>query len=243
MDVKKAKSKTQEDLVLLYLRLNGFFVTSFIVHSPDPGRNLTEIDALAIRMPHNAEPEREIGPHELLDLSSNHTDLVICEVKSKGQQIRFNEALTTNYQAVESVLRWSGLFLDEEIPGLAERLQEAFAQKPLPSSGPPCVIGPRGVRIRCLLFSPERKKRNGSQPWYITGPPVFEYVHRCLSPVQPRPECSVTYDFGLWWSQEWIVRYFKGRKGQDAGDVEQLMAYQDSPPRPRLPRPPAADSQ
>ena len=99
MDIDKVKSKAQEDLALLYLRLNGFFVTGFIAHSPIHGQNLTEIDALALRMPYSAEPEREVGPHGLLDLSSNHTDLIICEVKSRGKPLRFNGALTEGPRA------------------------------------------------------------------------------------------------------------------------------------------------
>ena len=54
-----AKSSVQEDLVALYLRLNRFFVTRFIVHSPVYDENRTEIDGLALRLPFNSEPERE----------------------------------------------------------------------------------------------------------------------------------------------------------------------------------------
>lgn len=43
------KSDIQETLVLLYLRLNGYFGTGFIVHAPQ--RNKTEMDVLAIRLP------------------------------------------------------------------------------------------------------------------------------------------------------------------------------------------------
>ncbi len=222
MDIDKAKSKAQEDLALLYLRLNGFFVTGFIAHSPVQGDNLTEVDALAIRMPYSAEPEREVGPHTLLDFSSDRTDLVICEIKSRGEQLRFNEALTSNPRAAGSVLRWSGLFLEGELPELVRRLQLALAPRPLPSLGPPCIIGPRGTRVRCLLVSPERDERYPNQPWFITGPDVFAYVHRCLSPSQPRSECSIFYDFGLWGDREPIVRYFKDRRGQDPGDMGQL---------------------
>jgi hypothetical protein len=160
MDVDKAKSKAQEDLALLYLRLNGFFVTGgFIAHSPVHGQNLTEIDALAIRMPYSAEPEREVGPHELLDLSSNHTDLLICEIKGRGEQLRFNAALTEDPRAAAAVLRWSGLFLDNELPDLVTKLQAALAPSPLPSAVPPSVNGPRGTRVRCLLFAPECGRR------------------------------------------------------------------------------------
>lgn len=62
MSDKKAKSHVQENLLNLYLRLNGFFITGFIVHSPELGKNRAEIDALAIRLPYNDEPERVIKP-------------------------------------------------------------------------------------------------------------------------------------------------------------------------------------
>lgn len=51
MDVAKARSKIQEDIAILYLCLNGFFVTGFIAHSAVQHHALTEIDALAIRLP------------------------------------------------------------------------------------------------------------------------------------------------------------------------------------------------
>jgi hypothetical protein len=60
MGNKKPRNYTQEDLLKLYLRLNRFFITGFIIHSPDLGKNRTEIDALAIRLQHNAEPERVV---------------------------------------------------------------------------------------------------------------------------------------------------------------------------------------
>jgi hypothetical protein len=37
-----------------------------------------------------------------------------------------------------------------------------------------------------------------------------------------RSECSASYDFGLWGDREPIVRYFKDRRGQDAGNMDQL---------------------
>ena len=87
------KSEVQEDLLSLYLRLNGFFVSSLIVHSHQHGHNRTEIDALAVRFPHNSEPERKVGPDEYLETSAEHIDLLICEVKSGGSPLRFNPAL------------------------------------------------------------------------------------------------------------------------------------------------------
>ena len=88
----KARSRLQETLLHLYLRLNGFFVTGFIVHSPDHGE-WDEIDAMAIRMRHHCEPDKVITPSAFLDWEQGCIDLLICEVKSGGQPLKFNEAL------------------------------------------------------------------------------------------------------------------------------------------------------
>src|SRR5439155_8209050 len=135
---------------------------------------------------------------------------------------RFNAALTEDPRAAAAVLRWSGLFLEDELPELATKLQAVLAPNPLPSAAPPSATGPRGTRVRGLLFAPERDKRYTNQPWFVTGPELFQYVHRCLSRTYPRSGCSVSYDFGLWGAHEPIVRYFKERRGQDAGSMDQL---------------------
>lgn len=219
------KAKIQEDLIHLYLRLNGFFVTGHIVHSNVPGQNLTEIDALAVRHRYSEDREREIRPHALLDLTADYTDLAICEVKSRKELIQFNPALTADERALGRILRWSGLFLDGEIPGLVGSLVKELAQRPLPADKPPCAYGPRDVRIRCLFFSPERHHQRGNQAWFVTGPDLFSYVHSCLAPPRPRSGCSTSYDIGLWGDREPIVRYFKERGQEGPGNVQDLYSY------------------
>jgi hypothetical protein len=87
------KGQVQEALVTLYLRLNGYFTTGFIVHSPIHGRNRTEVDILGVRFPLSAEPIRGVGTDEQFGASNEVVDFVIGEVKSRGEQLRFNEAL------------------------------------------------------------------------------------------------------------------------------------------------------
>lgn len=60
------RSEVQEALLSLYLRLNGYFITSFIVHSSEFGKNEAQIDALAVRHPFNAEPQREVDTSPFL---------------------------------------------------------------------------------------------------------------------------------------------------------------------------------
>jgi hypothetical protein len=216
----KAKSQLQEQLVGLYLRLNGFFVTSFIVHSPVRGRNRSELDGLAIRHRYSVEPEREIGTDPALDLSQDYTDLVLCEVKSRGQPLHFNESLC-DADGIAIVLRWAGLFREDEISELATSVCDALRPRSPALSDAPTVRGPRNTRIRGLLFSPERNNQRSGQPWFLSGPQIFRFIWCCLSPAAPRLKCSTTYDLQLWGSQESIVRYFKCQR-TTPGDMNAL---------------------
>lgn len=215
------KADVQELLVTLYLRLNGYFTSGFIVHSPWKGKNRTEIDVLGVRFPNNAEPERQVTTAQELDPSKSLIDVVIAEVKSKGRELQFNEALRTSTASVASVLRWVGLYEEDEIPKLAEQLLAVLAPGKASSEKPPSVDGPRGTRIRGLLFSPERPSLQPGEPWFVAGEHVFSQIWKCLRPSAPRAECAVKYNFGLWGpGLEPIVRFFKSKKGQGPGDLK-----------------------
>ena len=54
------KSDIQDTLVSLYLRLNGYFVSGFIVHASSGVG--TEIDVLAVRFPQHEEPSGRFSP-------------------------------------------------------------------------------------------------------------------------------------------------------------------------------------
>jgi hypothetical protein len=204
------KGQIQEALVTLYLRLNGYFTSGFIVHSPQHGKNKAEIDILAVRFPGNAEPERGVDIARELGPSKTLIDVVVAEVKSRGQQLRFNESLRTDPAAVASVLRWVGLFSEIEIPDLTGKLVGALDPQHPSAAEPPTVEGPRKTRVRGLLFSPERDSRRDNQPWFLPGPPLLTHLWHCLRPPTPRAACATTYDFGLWGRElEPVVRCFK----------------------------------
>ena len=223
----KDKSRIQERLLSLYLRLNGFFVTGFIVHSPTHGRNGTEIDVLAVRFPNSIEPERQIKSDPLLDLSSDYIDLAICEVKSKRQALQFNSALTSSSETIASVLRWAGMFKEDEVLRLAPLIQSALVPQCLALGGIPTVVGSNQVRVRGFISSPERVNRRINQPWFITGSDMFRFISQCLCPFVPRLTCATTYDFGLWGEYEPIVRYIK-QQGEEGGTIEGLYAFADN---------------
>ena len=219
------KAEVQESLATLYLRLNGYFTSGFIVHSPVPGRNKTELDVLAVRFPLSAEPVRGVDIADELDKWDKGVDFIIGEVKSRGEPLQFNEGLRCSREAVSTILHWWGYFTEEERQALIEPVAEILTPRPGAASAP-TVIGPRNVRVRAMLFSPETNVRRDNQAWFIPGPPIFAFVWQCLRPSAPRPASATTYDFGRWGRElEPIVRYFKDEARHEAGGFPDLLTY------------------
>lgn len=190
MDPKK-RSRIQEDLPALYLRLNGFFVTGFIVHSPIHGQIETEVDLLAVRFPRNLQPEREVEPDLLLEVSDRVIDLAICEVKSKGRQLHF-KALYRSPDSIACILRWAGMVQEFEIEELAVKLQTALSPESSSPNTIPCVDSAASARVRGLLCSPERDAKRSNQAWFLSGGALLDFISRCLCSAAPRPECATT---------------------------------------------------
>lgn len=115
------RSVIQENLFSLYLRLNGYFVTGFIVHASRGNR--TEMDALAVRFPYHREPQREVGPSPALGTSDCLLDFLVCEVKGGTGTINFNPAFREEPEAIAGVLNRFGTFSQEEIANMIPRIQ------------------------------------------------------------------------------------------------------------------------
>jgi hypothetical protein len=218
------KGDLQEALVTLYLRLNGYFTTGFIVQSSRPGRVTTELDVLAIRFPNNSEPERIIGGAPELDRWAGGIDFIIGEVKSYGDPLQFNAAVRCD-AAVMSILRWWGHLTEEEI--IQKREDVLRILQPLPNTtAAPEVPCPRGARVRTILFSPETRNRRPEQAWFITGPQIFRYVFDCLHPPQPRDTCATNYGAGQWGTGLGpLVGYFKEPGRTAPGDLNDLLTH------------------
>jgi hypothetical protein len=209
------KGKVQEALAILYLRLNGYFTSGLIVHSQTAGENQTEVDVLAVRFPRHSQLETEVGPSSELNCSDLDVDIIIGEVKSAGQSLQFNRGLRS-VDSVSKILRWVGAFENEEIPPIASELMTVLEPKPIANCEMLAVLGPRNIRVRCVLFSPERDKHRANQPWFLEGQPIFNYLWRCLHPTEPRSQCATTYDFGSWGSElAPLVRYIKASPKPD----------------------------
>lgn len=204
------KAEVQEMIATLYLRLNGYFTSGLIVHHKDTGKVTTEVDVLAVRFPWHAQPDRELESDRELNCPAGEIDIIIGEVKSRRQQLQFNCSLRESPEALSRVLQWIGAFEPQEISDLASHICSALTPEALLKPDPPSVQGPRSIRIRGVLFSPECDSRRDNQPWFLPGPPIFDYLWRCLNPKVPRPSSATRYDFGLWGpGLEPLVRYVK----------------------------------
>jgi hypothetical protein len=213
----------QENLAMLYLRLNGYFVSGFIVHARQSVK--TQVDVLAVRFPHNSEPEREIPPSPYLQTSNDCIDFLICEVKSGRAELRFNKGLRENPVAIRTVLQWMGAFTQNEIDDLVEPVRQLLCAS---GSSQNCDIFhaipcPREHQIRSVLFAPDRlTEPSPNEIRYVSGEELIGYIWKCLCPEGHRDKCGTRYDFGLWGSWEPIVRVFKDARRRSRPSMKDI---------------------
>ncbi|WP_148045501.1 hypothetical protein [Salinisphaera orenii] len=202
------KSDVDESLTQLYLRLNGYFTTGFIVHSTEWGQARTEVDCLAVRHPYYSEPERQIGPSEFLGMNQDEVDLILCEVKSDPQMIGFNRALKEDSAALASILRRSGLFPEKCLTEVIARLHPLLQDEAKEDCAKTGIVE-ANARIRPLLCCPSATDRD-SQRWCLKGSEILHFLSKCFNPDEPRDSCSSRYNFQQWGRQfEPIVRHIK----------------------------------
>ncbi|MHA2030597.1 MAG: hypothetical protein ACW99Q_14510 [Candidatus Kariarchaeaceae archaeon] len=235
------RSYLQEQISSLYLRLNGCFVSGFIVHAPigelndqnELRTNRTEIDLLAVRFPNNREPEREIEPSPFLQVSSELIDILIGEVKGGNKKApQFNKELRENPESIKSLFRWIGIFTDEEIDELIDPLMSMFGtQSPYDHENYRQLMAssqlvPKKVRIRTIFFAPDRPMSSKGQTKYIYGEEIINYIWTCLRPDHPRQECETRYDFTRWGTYEPIIRFFKKANNKPSSIQEVYDAFE-----------------
>jgi hypothetical protein len=199
-------SDLQEHLLRLYLRLNGFFTSGFIVHSSESAKNKTEVDTIAVRFPNNGEPERQVKPDSWLDLSKHHVEFAICEAKTKP---RFNRALYSDTRAIETILRWGGMFTQATLIKLVPEVQGILS----PESKPTPIIRRTephdGVIVRSLLFCPKLAGPDAKQSWFVGSDAAFKFIFSCLSPASQPPTCGRRYGAAQWAELAPLVNLFK----------------------------------
>lgn len=216
------KNVLQEQIAALYLRLNGYFLSGFIVHSPHEGKktNKAQVDILAVRFPHNSEPERQIKPSRFLQVSNKAIDFLICEVKGGKEKLQFNEALREDQETVSTTLRWMGAFPEAEIKTLAKKVRGILVPTNAPTTQrfPWVESRDKLSRIRAIIFAPDRSAPRPNQIRFVCGEEIVNFIWRCLRPASIRSQCAARYDFKMWGKYEGLVRIFKGTKQKPSMD-------------------------
>ncbi|OIQ95993.1 hypothetical protein GALL_219900 [mine drainage metagenome] len=213
----KEKSTIQEQLATLYLRLNGYFTTGYIIHS-DEKKIEGELDILAVRFPLHKQDDTEHNSSEYLELPEN-IDIIIAEVKSKGQSLQFNDCLKqqNSLEPLQKLLFWTGVLEDDKTDKIATELnalvqtQENSQLKTFRSTK---IIATRfgNLAIRPILFSPERININNSDK-FINWTELNDFIWLCLCPADNREKCGTRYDFTAW-GQGFteIIKVYKDRQ-------------------------------
>ena len=223
------KSDIQETLVSLYLRLNGYFVSGFIVHA---SRGVgTEMDVLAVRFPRHKEPAREIQPCDHLAIPAEGIDFIVGEVKGGSNNVNFNVRFRDDPEAIRTVLQRFGAFTDAEIdrvraavPGILEpgKLKRSASFPELDVAL--CeAAGIHKGKLRFVPFAAEQCRSSGAIRPYVFEDDLLSFVWRCFRPEQQRRRCDVRYNYELWGPQfVRLVSYFKDASRTAPGTIQDI---------------------
>jgi hypothetical protein len=223
----------QEELVRLFLRLNGYFTTGLIIHSNILGKNSTELDVIGVRFPNHNQNDREIGCCEYLKIPSNTIDIIIGEVKGGSERNQFNLALRDNRDVIEKLIGWIGAFSIEEQSKVVDELKLLIKPKPTNSSEEFVSLKVDGkfgnFTLRPIIFAIDSAAPRNNQVRYVCGQLILDYIWTCLRPNKPREECSTIYDYESWGdSYKSIVRYFKDESRISPGTMKDVEKFFES---------------
>jgi DNA-binding CsgD family transcriptional regulator len=220
----------QEDLVRLFLRLNGYFTTGLIIHSPDLGNNKSELDIIGIRFPFHLQEDRVISCSPFLQIPNNTIDIIIGEVKSGEQRLQFNSALREDRETINKLIDWIGAFAPIEKARIIEEVRAGVT--PQIRNSPENFIEIRAtnsigtISIRPIIFSVDRPRPSKNQPRFVHGQLILDYIWECLRPENIRPTCSTIYDLQMWGHTLMpIVEYFKDQRKTTVGTIEDFYSY------------------
>lgn len=225
------RSEFQEKLVGLFLRLNGYFQTGYMPHSEVWGNNGTDFDRVGIRFPLHSQSERGEIFSAHLDIQNEAIDIIIAEVKNST--MKFNDAIkSVNNRSninITQLLRWCGLFEDEEIINLTVQFLSITDNDALAVNKSFAKIEHKNrfgaITIRPMIFSIETAHEEGENIMFINGINIIEYLWECLCPDEKRIDCSTRYPFKNWgFEYTDIVGYIKERhlKGESIPTTSDL---------------------
>ena len=198
----KEKSTIQEQLATLYLRLNGYFTTGYIIHTREK-KIAGELDIIAVRFPLHNQADTDHNSSPFLEVPSN-IDIIIAEVKSLGQPLQFNDCIRQQetLEPQQKILRWTGILREEQINNIAIELNalvQTQENSKLQTFRKTNIIHTNfgEAVIRPILFSPERINMNNADK-FINWTELNDFIWLCLCPSEVREECGTRYDFTAW---------------------------------------------
>src|SRR5688572_1122972 len=218
------RSDVQEAVVSLYLRLNGYFVSGFIVHAARG--TATEMDVLAVRFPCHREPEREVEPCYRLKIPEDCIDFLVGEVKGGSNNVNFNVRFRTDPTSIRSVLRRFGAFDGTEIERVCEAAPQLLDPQSLRRSAtfptldvaPVAEVGTQQVKLRFIPFAAEQQRSSAAARPYIFIDDILSFVWKCFRPEHQRQHSDTRYNYNLWGPEfTTMVRYFKDAARYGAG--------------------------
>lgn len=214
----------QEELVKLFLRLNGYITTGLIIHSHKHGDNKTELDVLAIRLPFHNQQDRLVQCSEYLQIPGDSIDIIIGEVKSGEERIQMNSALRSDRNSIEKLVNWIGAFDTDEIDNIIDQLQQIMGTAPVNTPDAFKCLNTHsksGVySIRPIVFCVDREHPNRNQQRFVYGQLMLDYIWECFRPKEARATCSTVYDLNLWgYSMTPIIEYFKDTNRESVGNI------------------------
>jgi len=223
------RSDVQETLVHLYLRLNGYFVSGYIVHAPHAVA--TELDVLAVRFPRHEEAEREILCSRHLAIPAERIDLLVGEVKGGADNVNFNVRFRNNPATVHSVLQRFGAFPCAEIDRAVAAVPQLLDPARLRRAGafPEIDLALWGdsnshrAKLRFVPFATEQTRSTGGTRPYIFSDDMLGFAWDCFRPQRQRALCDVRYNFDLWGPQfVQMVQFLKNPARTDPGTIQDL---------------------
>jgi hypothetical protein len=224
-----SKSRLQEKLVALYLRLNGYFVTGLIINSAQDENIDGEIDIIGVRFCNHRQEDRLIKCSAYLDIPrDSNIDIIIGEVKGQGESLQFNSSIRENDDRRYKLLTWLGFVEDKDIEKINEELRTRIQTKEINSSEKfERIDYPREnsfISIRPILFAPDRPNPRDNQVKFINGQQMIDFCWKCFRPENRREYCETNYrSIDAWGEQfEDLVRYFKQKAKSEQGTIKDL---------------------
>lgn len=208
-----------EQIAKLYLRLKGFWVNNLIIHSDEKGKNKSELDILAIRLPYHSQDFRQVDVDDYLNCSEDRIEIVIADVKNTKslRKVKYNDGLKKDKGSIKQLINWIGLVKKTD-QALVEKFTNCLNMHDNEHSGYTTLtqdLEHGKFNIKFTFFCPSLNKWdksiNKTGYKYIHGDEMFDFIWSCLNTSKKIPTCSRRYGYDGWKDLTVYVKFFKNK--------------------------------